>query len=300
MGDERERARGLAATAGAFVFWGAVPVYWKAVGAVPPAEMLGWRVVFALPFTALLLLALGRPGEVARAFRRPRLLGLLALSAALVATNWFIFIDAVARERVMETSLGYYINPLVNVLLGFVVLGERPRRAQWIAIGLAGAGVGVLIVSVGELPVVALALAVTFGFYGLVRKLAPIEAVPGLLVEVLVLCPLAVAWLLWLAAGPRGAAFFAAPPYVQSLVPIAGLVTALPLVLFAYGARRLPLTTVGILQFLAPTGQLLLAVLVYREPFTAAHAVTFALIWSAIGLYLADLRRTASRRLRPA
>ncbi|MDJ0973734.1 MAG: EamA family transporter RarD [Planctomycetota bacterium] len=298
MEADRERRKGLVATAGAFLFWGGVPVYWKAVGTVSPEEMVGWRVLWALPFTGVLLLVLGGVNDVRAALKRPRLVGVLALSAGLVAVNWFIFIDAVARERVMETSLGYYINPLVNVLLGFVVLGERPRRAQWIAIALATVGVGVLVVAVGELPLVALALAVTFGLYGLVRKLAPVEAVPGLFIEVLLLFPLAAAWLGWLWVGPHGAAFPTAASVVQWLVPLSGFITALPLVLFAYGARRLPLTTVGILQFLAPTGQLLLAALVYREPFTTAHAVTFGLIWAAIALYLLDLRRTASRRAR--
>ncbi len=287
--------RGLLATTGAFLIWGVVPIYWKAVGSISAHEMIGWRVLWALPFTGLLLLLFGGTRQVLSARRRPRIVGVLAASAALVAVNWFIFIEAVADERVMETSLGYYINPLVNVLLGFVLLGERMRRLQWLAIGLAAAGVAVLVVAVGSLPLAALALAVTFGLYGLVRKLAPVEALPGLFIEVLIVLPAAIVWLLWLSQSPGMPAFPDAEPHVQWLVPLSGLITALPLMLFAYGARRLPLATVGILQFLAPTGQFLLATFAYREPFTAAHAVTFALIWTGIALYLLDIRRTARR-----
>lgn len=298
MDEVVERRNGLIATAGAFVFWGTVPIYWKAVAVIPADEMIGWRVLWALPFAALFLVWFRGAREVGQALRRPRLLGLLALSAALVGINWFLFVRAVADDRVMETSLGYYINPLVNVLLGFAFLRERPRRLQWIAILLAAIGVGVLVAGVGELPLVALALAVTFALYGLVRKLAPVSALPGLFVEVVLLAPLAALWLVWQGTAGGGLAFAGADATTRWLVPLAGLVTALPLVLFSYGARRLPLATVGILQFLAPTGQLLLATLVYREPFTPAHAITFTLIWAGIALYLFDLRRVARRRAR--
>ena len=296
MDAQAQQRNGLLATAAAFLIWGVVPIYWKAVHAISPAEMIGWRVVWALPFTGLLLVLVGGAREVRSALRSPRLVGLLALSAALVAVNWFIFIEAVAAGRVMETSLGYYINPLVNVLLGFLFLGERPRRLSWIAIGLAGVGVAVLVVAVGELPLAALALAVTFGLYGLVRKLAPISALPGLFVEVLLVSPFAALWL-WGLGRDAGLALGDADAGVQWLVPLSGLITALPLALFAFGARRLPLATVGILQFLAPTGQFLLATLAYREPFGAAHAVTFALIWAGVALYLVDLQRARRRRI---
>jgi chloramphenicol-sensitive protein RarD len=190
----------------------------------------------------------------------------------------------------MQASLGYYINPLVNVLLGFLLLGERMRALQWYAIGLAAAGVIVLIVGAGELPLVALALAFSFALYGLVRKLVPVEAMPGLFVEVVLIAPFAALWLGLQYAGSGVAQTDAA---TWALVPVAGLITALPLGWFSYGARRLPLATVGMLQFLAPTGQFLLATLVYDEPFTEAHLVTFALIWAGIALYLLDLRRRA-------
>ena len=298
MDADTDYRRGLVATAASFLIWGVVPIYWKAIGSISPSEMIGWRVLWALPFAGLCLAVLGGASQVRATLKRPRLVGILAVSAALVAVNWFIFIEAVADGRVMETSLGYYINPMVNVLLGFCCLGERPRRLQWIAIGLAAVGVTVLVVAVGELPIMALALAVTFGLYGLVRKLAPVEALPGLFIEVLLVSPLAVLWLVWLAREPGMPAWFGADLATQWLVPLSGAITAIPLVLFAYGARRLPLATVGILQFLAPTGQFLLATFVYRETFTSAHAATFAFIWTGIALYLLDLRREARRRRR--
>ena len=206
----------------------------------------------------------------------------------MISINWLVYIYAVQSDQIFQASLGYYINPLVNVLLGFVLLGERMRKLQWCAVALAAAGVGVLIVEAGEIPLVALTLAFSFGLYGLVRKLAPIDAMPGLFVEVVLLTPLAGVWLgLQLAGGTTSQV----PLGTWLLVPLAGLITALPLGWFSYGARRLTLATVGILQFLAPTGQFLLATLVYGEPFTHAHVMTFALIWAGVGVYLVDLLR---------
>ncbi len=290
MTERSETAKGLWATTAAFVIWGFVPIYWKAVGDIPAREMIGYRVLWGLPFLALILKLTGGWRHVQAVVRRPRILAVLAFSAAIVALNWFIFIEAVNDGRIMQASLGYYINPLVNVLLGFVFLGERMRALQWYAIGLAAAGVIVLIVGAGELPLVALALAFSFALYGLVRKLVPVEAMPGLFVEVVLIAPFAALWLGLQYAGSGVAQTDAA---TWALVPLAGLITALPLGWFSYGARRLPLATVGMLQFLAPTGQFLLATLVYDEPFTQAHLITFALIWAGIALYLLDLRRRA-------
>ena len=291
-----ETTRGLYATTAAFLTWAVVPVYWKAVGAIPPDEMIAWRVLWALPCLAILLQLGGGWRQVRAVLGRPRLLAWLALSASLVVFNWFVFIAAVADDRVMETSLGYYINPLVNVLLGFAFLGERLRVAQWIAIGLAACGVAWLVVAVGELPLAALALAFSFAAYGLVRKLVPVDALPGLFLEVLMLLPLAA---IWFGVRATGAGVAHAPAGTLWLLPLAGLITALPLGWFAYGARRLPLATVGILQFLAPTGQFLLATFAYDEPFTSAHAVTFGLIWTGVALYLVDLGRSRRRREPP-
>jgi chloramphenicol-sensitive protein RarD len=294
MRERSETTKGLWGATAAFAAWGVVPVYWKAVAVFPAEEMIAYRVLWALPFLLLLLWWRGGRQQVHAIFRRPRVLALLGLSAALVAFNWFVFIGAMNANQIMQASLGYYINPLVNVLLGFLLLGERMRRLQVCAIALAAAGVAVLVIAAGELPLVALTLAVSFALYGLVRKLIPVDALPGLFIEVLLLAPLA---LLWLGAQLAGSGVTSAPWSAWLLVPLAGLITALPLAWFAYGARRLPLATVGILQFLAPTGQFLLATLVYGEPFTGVHVVTFLLIWAGVGLYLLDLgrRRSATR-----
>ncbi len=288
MADHDERTRGLWATTAAFLIWGFVPIYWKAVSAIPAREMIAYRVLWALPFLALLLLWRGGWRRVRATLKRPRVLAVLAGSAALIAVNWFLFIEAVNDGQIMQTSLGYYINPLVNVLLGFALLGERLRRLQLIAVLLAGAGVAVLVFQAGEVPLIALALAITFGLYGLVRKLVPIDALPGLFFEVIILLPFA---LLWLGVRVASEGIADVGWGVWLLLPLAGLITALPLSWFAYGARRLTLTTVGLLQFLAPTGQFLLAILVYDEAFTTAHLITFALIWAGLALYVIDLRR---------
>ncbi len=290
MTERSEMSKGLWATTAAFVIWGFVPVYWKAVGDIPAREMIGYRVLWGLPCLALILKLTGGWRHVQAVFRKPRVLGVLAFSASIVGLNWFIFIEAVNDGRIMQASLGYYINPLVNVLLGFVFLGERMRRLQWYAIALAAAGVTVLIVAAGELPIVALSLAFSFALYGLVRKLIPVEAMPGLFIEVLLLAPLAA---IWLGLQYSSAGIAQTTMLTWALVPLAGLITALPLGWFSYGARRLTLATLGMLQFIAPTGQFLLATLVYDEPFTQAHLVTFGLIWIGVALYLIDLRRRA-------
>lgn len=293
-----ETTKGAWATTAAFLTWGLVPLYWKAVEAITAHEMIAWRVLWALPFLAVFL-TVGRGwGQVRSVLRVRRVMAVVVFSASLIAVNWFVFIEAVSGGRVLETSLGYYINPLVNVLLGAAFLGEKLGRAQWIAVALAAAGVTVLVVATGTLPVTALVLALTFAAYGLVRKLAKVEAMPGLFLEVCVVAPFALAWLLVLQA--RGATTAGVAAGTWALVPLAGLITALPLWWFAYGARRLRLATVGLLQFLAPTGQFLLSIAVFGEAFSRAHAVAFALIWSGLVLYVFDLRRRQRRAARVA
>jgi chloramphenicol-sensitive protein RarD len=288
-----ETTRGIWATTAAFVTWGFVPVYWKAVSDLPAEEMIVYRIAWALPFISLLLVWTKGWAQVRSTFRRPRLLLVMGLGASLIGFNWFIFIEAMNNDQVMQASLGYYINPLVNVLLGFMLLGERMRRLQWMAIAMATAGVVNLVVAAGELPLISLALAFSFGLYGLVRKLAPIDALPGLFIEVLWMTPLAMLWL--------GVHIFSGPGMTEvgsstlALVPLAGVITTLPLSWFSYGARRLPLATVGILQFIAPTGHFFLAILAYGEPFERAQAITFALIWLGVLLYVLDLIRTRRR-----
>lgn len=282
------RSRGLAAALLAFGTWGFFPIYFKALAHVPALEVLAHRVVWSVVLLAIVTPLLGR-WATAREALGPRKRRLVAASALLIAANWGTYIWAVQAGRVLQASLGYYVNPLVSVLLGVVFLRERLRRLQTVAVALAAVGVGVLVVDRGELPWLPLTLALTFGLYGLVRKRAGVDPVGGLLAETALLAPLALAWVGVLAAG--GAGSFGAGAGTSLLLAAAGPVTAIPLVWFARGVRSLPLSTVGLLQYVTPTLQLLLAVLVYREPFAAAHAVAFGFIWSALALYSWDSLR---------
>jgi chloramphenicol-sensitive protein RarD len=271
----------------AYGTWGVLPVYWKALTGVPLVEVLAHRVLGTVVFSALLLAALRRTVEVREALRSPRERSALLASGALIAVNWGVFIWAVGAGRIVETSLGYYLNPLVNVLLGAVFLHERLRRAQGISVALAGAGVVVMLVSHGELPWIALALAVSFGLYGLLHKLTHVRPIAALAVETGALAPAALAYLAF-AVEPTGGALVTADGLARTLLVLAGPVTALPLLWFASAARRLRLSTLGLFQYLAPTLALLVAVLLYDERFTPAHALAFALIWSALALYTFD------------
>lgn len=289
----RTSTAGIAYGVAAYGLWGFMPIYLKAVREAPVLEVLSHRIVWAL---VLLLLLAWRRGELAelRALLRPgRTLAILAASTAAIAVNWLIYIFAVANGRLLEASLGYYINPLVNVLLGVVVLGERLERAVQVAVILASAGVLWLAAGAGRPPWISLALAVSFGLYGLFRKLAPVRPVVGLAAETGLLLPLAGGYLAWSVASGR-AAFLAGPPSLDLLLLLAGPVTALPLLCFAAAARRLSLTTLGFLQYLSPTVQFLLAVAAYHEPFDRARAVTFGFIWAALAVFaLHSLRRGA-------
>ena len=279
---------------GAFGFWGLVPLYWKLLADVPAAELLAHRVAWSLPCLAALLLLASRAADWTAALRSPRAAGLLASSTFFITVNWFVFLWAMNTGRVLDSSLGYYINPLVSVLLGFLFLGERLHRAQGLAVGLAAAGVVVLTARHG-LPWISLVLGFSFGLYGLARKMADVPTVTGLFVEIALLTPLAVGYLVWLGGRGEGA-FGPDDPARSLLLAAAGPVTAVPLALFAEGVRRLRLATVGFLQYLTPTGHFLLATAVFGEPFDGSHLVAFGLIWLALAIYTVDLRR----RLRPS
>lgn len=288
-GTDQARRGGLFALA-AFGIWSAFPAFFKLVAEVPSTEVLAHRILWSMAFVALLLALRGAWGDIGRVLRNRRLLRQLCLSSLLVSVNWLVFIWAVANDRVLESSLGYFINPLINVLLGVLFLGERLRLLQWTAIALACAGVLYQIVGLGQLPWVALTVAVTFGCYGLVRKQTDVDAFSGLFVETLLLAPLAVGYLLFLESAGRGS-FLHAGIGGDLLLVLAGVLTALPLLLFTAAATRLRLSTLGLLQYTVPSGHFLLAVLAFGETFTAAHAVTFGCIWSALLLYvLSNLR----------
>ncbi len=223
----------------------------------------------------------------------------LAASAVFISVNWLIYVWAVANGHVVDASLGYFINPLFSVVLGVFVLGERLNRAQWAAIMLATGGVLYLAVALGRPPWIALALAFSFGMYGLIRKVVAVEAVPGLATETLLLSPFALAFLVWCSVQGTGALGHSSTA-VDALLVGSGLITAMPLALFAYGARRIPLSTVGLVQYIGPTLQFLLGVLVFHEPFPRARAVGFVMIWSALAIYAADGLWRRSRMGRPA
>lgn len=278
---------GLASATGAYLIWGLLPVFWKQLQHISPFTVAAHRILWAAIVVTAWLLLTGKGGALARAFTDRRQLQANTLAALAIGANFFIFIWAVSNDRVTEVSLGYYINPLLNVFLGYLFLREALRTPQWLAVGLAAAGVLVLVVLQGSVPWVALALAVCFGTYGLIRKMAPAEAMVGLAAETLLLAPLCLIWLL---------GFTEAPLQVFAddalLLVLTGPVTALPLLLFALGARRLPYSTIGMLMYIAPTIQLMLAVWTYGEPFTAARAAAFGCIWVAIGLFVGTRRRS--------
>ena len=274
----------------AFLLWGLFPLYWKLLAAVPALEVVAHRTAWGFVAVAAWVTLRGRWADARSVASRPATIARLAGSAVLIALNWLLYVWAVIHDHVVEASLGYFINPLVNVLLGVLVLRERLSRAQRVAVALAAAGVAVLTVGHGRLPWIALALAVSFGLYGLARKTVGADAVVGLLWETGLLAPLALGWLASLDARGTGS-FGAGHPGASALLALGGAVTAVPLVLFALGARSLPLSTLGLLQYVSPSIQFLLAVLVFREPFTAAHAATFACIWAALGVLSWDLRR---------
>lgn len=279
----------------AFLAWGFNPVYFKAVAAVPVVEVVAHRVVWSVLFLAMVV-SFGRQWPaILRALVDRRVLATLAISTLLLTSNWGLYVWAVANERVLETSIGYFINPLVSVLLGVVFLRERLNRVQMVAVALAVAGVAYLTWGYGQAPWIALYLAVSFGLYGLVRKTAPVDALGGLFIETVICLPLAVGYLIWVqgagagAFGRQGLAF-------DLLLMASGPVTALPLLWFSAAARRLNLSTVGFFQYIAPSTQFLLAIFAYGEFFTAAHAVAFPLIWTALAIITADAVHRQRRR----
>lgn len=285
---------GVACSVGAYALWGVFPIYFKAVAALPALEVLAHRVVWTVVLVGVLIAVRRGWQRVARVFAAPRLLLALAGSAAVISANWGVFIWAVGQGRILECSLGYYINPLVSVVLGVAVLRERLGPSQWLAVALAAAGVAIEVISFGTLPWVALTLAVSFALYGLIRKTAPVDPISGLFIETLLLSPLALLFLSTLALRGEGA-FLTGGWQVDALLLLAGPITALPLLLFVAGAQRIQLTTVGLLQYIAPTGHFLLAVLVYEEAFTQAHLATFTCIWLALAIYSASVLRRHQR-----
>ncbi|HYG67138.1 MAG TPA: EamA family transporter RarD [Anaeromyxobacteraceae bacterium] len=291
----RHAATGIAFAAAAYVSWGVFPLYFRQLAAVPAVEILAHRILWSAVFMAALVTALRRWGDAREALRRPGTLPTLTATALLISANWLTYIWAVNAGHVLEASLGYFVNPLVTVLLGVAFLRETLTRPQKVAIALAAAGVVALVVRAGTVPWIALALAVTFGLYGLLRKRLRVDAVTGLLGEVGVLAPVALLFLGWRAS--RGQLHLGPAPRETLFLLSSGVVTALPLLWFAAGVRRLRLATVGVLQYLNPTMQFAIAVFAFREPFGAAHGLAFGCIWASLAIYTADA--VASARAAP-
>lgn len=281
------QARGITFAIMAFLIWGFCPLYFKLLGAVPAGEILSHRILWSC-LLLLAMLVIGRWGyRVKAVLRTPRHLAALTLSALLVAGNWLLFIWSVNNDHLLDASLGYFINPLFNILLGMLFLGERLRRLQWLALLLALVGVLIQIVLLGHLPWIALTLAGTFACYGLIRKQLPVDAQTGLFVETALLLPLALIYLGGFAHSPSSD-LLANPLTLDLLLVLAGVITTVPLLLFTAGARLIPLSTLGFIQYLGPTIMFLLAIFYYREPVDPTRLLTFCFIWSALLIFTAE------------
>lgn len=285
---------GILSAALAFLLWGLFPLYFHLLRDVAPAQMLAHRVLWSLVFLAVVLAARRQWRWLGPLRAQPRVIACFIASALLLSGNWFVYIWAVNHGHVIDASLGYFINPLVNIMLGYALLKERLRPFQWLAIAVAGAGVAWLGWQAGQMPWIALILAVSFGGYGLLRKTAALGALEGLSFETMLLFPLALGYVLWLGMHGQNAFVNTASNATRLLLVAAGPITAIPLLLFAAGARRIPLSALGLLQYIAPTMQFTLGVALFGEAFTHVHLVGFALIWSALALYAAEglIRRT--------
>ncbi len=275
--------QGLGFAVAAYVMWGFLPLYLKAVSHIPAAEIVAHRVIWSVPIAGGLLILMRRTGDLRAALTSPRTLLMGCLTAALISINWGIYVWSIAAERTIDAALGYYINPLFSVALGAILLGERPTRTQMVAIALAALAVIVLTVEAGRLPLAAVGLTVSWGFYAFCKKWLPIGPNQGFLLEVLILSISALAYLGWLTA--RGEGHFGAGATDTWLLIGCGAVTAIPLITYANGAKLLRLSTIAILQYIAPTMIFLVAVFVFGEEFDRARQIAFPMIWAALVIY---------------
>jgi chloramphenicol-sensitive protein RarD len=283
----------------AYAIWGFMPLYFKLLATVQPTEIVAHRILWSLLLLGLLATLLHRWGAIRTALGTGKVLMTLIVTACLIAVNWLVYIYAIVSGHVLEGSLGYYLNPLVNVMFGVMLLKERLTRGQVFACLLAGAGVAVMAAGAGSGLWISLTLALSFASYGFLRKVAPVDALEGLWVETLVLAPVSLFWVLHLQA--QGTAGFAHQGWsIDLFLILGGAVTALPLLLFTAAAKRLPYSTLGFLQYIAPSLQFLLAVLVFHEPFGQTQALCFAAIWTALAIFSVEAIRTARARVAPA
>jgi chloramphenicol-sensitive protein RarD len=286
-GDTRE---GFLFAGGAYFLWGFLPFYMKAVGHIPAYEVVAHRILWSVPVAGIIIAVLGLAGDMGRVLRSPKMLAQSAVCAALITINWGIYVWAIGNGRALETALGYYINPLFSIFMAYVLLKEKLAPLQWAAIALAAAAVGVITWGAGGLPLVALGLTVTWGFYAFLKKTLPVGGTQGFFLEVLILSLPALGFVIWLEAKGTGH-FLHTGGFNMGMLAASGLVTAIPLILYANGAKLLKLSTIGIMQYSAPTLIFLTAVFVFGEPFDATRGVAFAMIALALVLYSVSLFR---------
>jgi len=288
--NEGDSLSGFLLALAAYLLWGALPLYLKFVQHIPLFEVLVHRIVWSVPVALAVLLALGRTEDLWRGLTTPRLLAMAGLTAALISVNWSIYLYAIMADRALDAALGYYINPLFSIFLGALVLGERLTGPQWGAVALAGAAVALLGWEQGSLPMISVALPVSWAFYALAKRALPIGPNQGFTLEVILLLPPALVYMGWLQA--QGQLVFGHTGVVDMLLLIGcGVVTAVPLMLYANGAKRLRLTTIALMQYIAPTGIFVIAITLFGEPFEGAKRIAFPMIWGALVLYSADLWR---------
>lgn len=279
-----EATRGFLFALSAYLMWGFLPFYMKAVAHIPAPEVIAHRITWSIPIAALLLWWLGRTSDIKTALRTPRTLAMGTLTATLITINWGVYVWAIGNDRALETALGYYINPLFSVFLGAVVLGEKLTRAQTVAIGLAVIAVALLTWESGGLPWVSIVLALSWGFYALFKKTLPIGPAQGFFLEVLILGIPALVYIAYLQGA--GVGHFGTTGMTDVWLMLGcGIVTAVPLILFANGAKLLRMSTIGIMQYIAPTMIFVIAIFIFKEPFSSERAVAFALIWAALAIY---------------
>lgn len=288
--ENRDSLNGFLFALSAYLLWGFLPLYMKAMAHISPAEVIAHRILWSVPVAGLLLLVIRQTDDLKKAIRNPRMLGMAAVTATLISVNWGIYVWAIGTGHALDTALGYFINPLFSILLGAVILKEKLKRTQIAALALVVVAVVILTVEAGRLPVVALALTFSWGFYAFFRKTLPIGPNQGFLLEVLLLSPIALGYLVYLNL-QGGGHFLMGNATDTILLASAGLVTAIPLILYANGAKLLRLSTIGIMQYIAPSMIFITAVFVFHEPFSMAKAVAFPLIWAALVIYTLPMLR---------
>jgi chloramphenicol-sensitive protein RarD len=285
--ENKDSLRGFGFALTAYLLWGFLPLYMKAMAHIPPAEVVAHRVIWSVPIAGVVLWWLGRTSDLKVALRSPRMIGMGMLTAALISVNWGIYVWAIGSGHALDAALGYYINPLFSVFLGAVLLGERLGRWQMVAIALAACAVVILTVAQGAVPVVALSLTVTWGFYAYLKKRLPLGPNQGFMLEVLILLPFATGYFIWLTM--QGTSHFGGAAMDTWLLMGCGVVTAAPLMIYANGAKLLRLTTIAMMQYIAPTMIFLTAVFLFDEPFGTARAIAFPMIWGALVIFSAAL-----------